>query len=36
MSGFSGARARVRVNGCGVEDSLRCGVGGSMFRGARV
>ena len=34
--GFRGLGLRVRVNGYGVEDSLRCGVCGSMFRGARV
>ena len=34
--GFRGLGLRLRVNGYGVEDSLRCGVCGSMFRGARV
>ena len=34
--GFRGLGLRVRINGYGVEDSLRCGVCGSMFRGARV
>ena len=34
--GFRGLGLRVMVNGYGVENSLRCGVCGSRFRGARV
>ena len=34
--GVRGLVRRVRVHGYGGEDSLRCGVCGSMFRGARV